>query len=107
MKKVFAGIMALVCVAGVVCFGTIMNIKESYEVKLAEANTEYEERIQNLKNENNEFELRITELEDAIYRIMMNENYNVSIRHDGNVHTFECEYDEYGLFSRVNHNITY
>lgn len=106
MKKAMIGFVAMVCVISVVCFGAIMTIKESYEVKFAEATSKYEARIQDLKNENNESELRISELENAIYSIMMDEDYSVQIHYNGDIHTFAREYDATGIFSSVNHRIT-
>ena len=104
MKKMVMVIVALVCVAGV-CFGTFMTVKNMYEVKIDELTRNYEREIQEIKDD---FESEISErdadisvLYDAIWNMHTYEDYMVTIRHDGEVHTIGREWIAKGIYSRT------
>lgn len=97
-------IVVAVCIVIIACVCTFIKITDSYEAEIARMNQRYTERVEELEETCSDYAERIVELEDAIYSIMNDEEFEVIIRHDDGIHMYRAEGT--GFSRRVTHMTT-
>lgn len=100
MKKIIISILATMCVMAIVCFGIIQNITAQHEAELADVKFAQEVLVQELREgyrtsleEKYELETQVEDLENGFYRMMNDEDFEVTIEHDDARYEYVSEKD--------------
>lgn len=107
MKKVLVSVLVTVCVMGTGCVGYVNHIVNNYENKLENSefyydalDTNYNQKVNDYKTIKSEYE----ELQEQVWSILNDEDYNVTIKHDDQYHTYTREKENF-LFSKKSHTV--
>ena len=101
MKKIIISVIIAVCVivAGVGCV-VITKIDQDHEAELEALTQDYEAQIESLEEENLRLEAELEELSDQVYNMKTGEAYDVTIDHDGEIHTWKSD-NEKGFLGSI------
>lgn len=99
MKKMITGMVIGMVIMAAVGFVGYKVIDENHNAELEAAKAEYTE----LAAEYAELEAEHSELEGQVYKVMEGENYEFSIEHDGEDHTYKQSGK--GFFNSALHSI--
>lgn len=107
MKKVLVSVLLTVGIMSLGCIGYVNHIVNNYETKLEDSEFYYDALDKNYNQKVNDYKTIKTEHEDLqeqVWNILNDGDYNVTIKHEDQYHTYTKE-KENMFFSKKSHTV--